>query len=349
MDSLSGLRLCMVACGLLLHAAAAARITAQVPDVERIVQHRIVERGSLRCGVDATEAEYTTTDDHGQRLAFDTALCRAVAVALMGPQAKFMVQRFPDDRGAVAALRSGDVDLVPTLSADLAHSTDATLALTTPVLHDAVTLLVQVQLAHAAELKGKKICFLTETETEVALQDWDRAQHVGYVPFPFQEEGEMEAAFVTGNCAAIAGDATRLGGVRASLGAHAAGYRVLPESLRDDPLGIAVAAENAGLLRVAQWTLEALMLAEQSGITTANVATFPPGRSETANRLLGRTGEMGRPFGLREGWAMDVIAVTGNYGELYDHTLGSATAMGIPRGVNALCGAGGAMCPLPLK
>ncbi len=375
MDSLSGLRVCVVGCGLLLGGAAAAQTTGgttaeaadskrhsdveqpasarrqaadsrhQAADVERIVQ-----RQSLRCGVDATDAEYTTTDDHGQRVAFDTALCRAVAVALLGPQAKFTVRRFQDDQGPVAALRSGEVDLVPTLSADLAHSTDSTLLLTTPVLHDAVTVLLPAQVGRASELRGKKICFLAETETEVALQDWDRAQGVGYLPFPFQEEGEMEAAFVTGNCAAMAGDATRLGGVRASLGAHAAGgYRVLPEMLRDDPLAMAVAAGSPGLLRVAQWTLEALLLAEQSGMTAANVADFPRGRSEAADRLLGRTGEMGRPFGLRESWAVDVISATGNYGELYEHTLGAATAMGISRGVNALCGAGGAMCPMPLK
>ncbi len=308
-----------------------------------------VQQGSLRCGLDATEAEYTTTDDHGPRIAFDTVLCRTVAVALLGQRARFTVRRFPDDLGAVAALRAGEIDLIPTLSADLSHSTDPTIALTTPVLHDAVTLLVPSSTALATDLEGKKICFLSETETEVALQDWGRAQKVGYVPFPFQEEGEMEAAFVTGNCAAMAGDATRLGGVRASLGVHAAGYRVLPESLRDDPLAMAVAGKNTTLLRVAQWTLETLLLAEQNGITAANASKFPPGQNASADRLLGRTGEISQPLGLRETWALDVITATGNYGELYDHTLGTGCAMAIPRGANALCGAGGAMCPLPLK
>jgi general L-amino acid transport system substrate-binding protein len=31
-----------------------------------------------------------------------------------------------------------------------------------------------------------------------------------FVPFPFQEEAEMEAAYITNNCIGLAGDATRL-------------------------------------------------------------------------------------------------------------------------------------------
>ena len=86
------------------------------------------------------------------------------------------------------------------------------------MLHDGKTLLAPAA-AHVqtlADLAGRKVCFLAETETEVALQDWSRAHGTAFVPFPFQEEGEMEAAFVTGNCAAVAGDATRLGDLRAS-------------------------------------------------------------------------------------------------------------------------------------
>ena len=168
------------------------------------------------------------------------------------------------------------------------------------------------------------------------------------MPFPFQEEGEMEAAFVTGNCAAVAGDATRLGDLRASLGSHAALYRILPQTLRDDPLAMAVRSGD-DLVRIARWTLEALLLAEQEGVTARNAAGFPAGRSEIADRLLGRTREIGRPLALRESWAGDVVQVLGNYGEIFDRDLGARSPLGLPRGANALCSNGGALCPLPLN
>ncbi len=309
------------------------------------------QRRELRCGIDATEAEYTTAEDHGPRVAFDTALCQAVAVALLGPPPRIRITTYPDDTAALRALRAGEIDLIPTLSADLQHTTDSTVVLTAPVLHDALTLLVPdtATIRTPADAAGKKICFLAETETEVALQDWSRAEHVAYIPFPFQEEGEMEAAFITNNCSAIAADSTRLGGIRASLGTHAAHYHLLLQSLNDDPLALAVRACDPALHRIAQWTVEALLLAEQTGITAANAATFPAGKSGTADRLLGRTREAGAPLGLRDIWAAQTIQTVGNYGELFTRTLGTGSPMGLPRGINALCSAGGAMCPLPLK
>lgn len=312
---------------------------------------RIVARGTLRCGIDQTEAEYTTTEDHGPRVAFDRALCSAVAVALLGPGAKVTLTAYPDETAAIGALRSGEVDLVPTLSADLTRTTDPTIAVTAPVLHDAVTFLVPLaaKVDTAKDLAGRKVCFLAETETEVALQDWGGARHVAYVPFPFQEQGEMEAAFVTNNCTALAGDATRMGGVRASLGSHAAAYRVLPDTLRDDPLATAVRASDSALARIAQWTWNVLLLAEEAGVTAANAATYPTGQSAAADRLLGRTHELGRPFGLREQWAREVLEAVGNAGELFDRALGEGSPMGIPRGLNALPAAGGVMTSLPIK
>ena len=38
--------------------------------------------GVLRCGIDRSEAEYSLTDEHGSRIAFDQDVCKAVAVAV---------------------------------------------------------------------------------------------------------------------------------------------------------------------------------------------------------------------------------------------------------------------------
>ena len=313
--------------------------------------HQILLRGSLRCGIDRTEAEYTTDEAHGQRTAFDDALCHAVAVAILGPKAQVQAASFPDETAAIAALRSGEVDLIPTLSADLTRTTDPSLTLTAPVLHDAVTVLAPLtaNIGSPQDLAGRTVCFLAETETETALQDWSRARHIAFTPFPFQEQGEMEAAFVTGNCAAVAGDATRLGNLRASLGTHAVAYRILPQPIADDPLATAVRATDPALARIAQWTIQALLHAEAEGIDAANVATFPAGKSANADRLLGRTHEFGKPLNLRETWAQDVLQTVGNYADLFNRTLGQSSPMALPRGLNALCANGGALCPLPFK
>ena len=40
--------------------------------------------GVLGCGIDQEEPEYSTSDDHGSREAFDKDLCQAVAAAVFG-------------------------------------------------------------------------------------------------------------------------------------------------------------------------------------------------------------------------------------------------------------------------
>jgi len=44
-----------------------------------------------------------------------------------------------------------------------------------------------------------------------------------------------------------------------------------------------------------------------------------------------------------------VIGVVGNYGEIYDRTVGSHSALQLPRGLNALWLNGGLMHPLPVQ
>ncbi|MGB7986913.1 MAG: transporter substrate-binding domain-containing protein, partial [Terracidiphilus sp.] len=167
---------------------------------------RVRAAGVLRCGMDSEEAEYTNSDDHGNREAFDGDLCRAVAVAVLGKDARMSVTRFPDDQAAMLALKNGEVEMVATLPDDFTHSVGSNLRFTRPVLWDGIGYLVPAQssVVHARQLSGKKICFLAETNVEEVVRAWFLRQHLDFVPFPFQEEGEMQAAFSTGNCGALA-------------------------------------------------------------------------------------------------------------------------------------------------
>src|ERR1017187_7314002 len=42
----------------------------------------------LRCGINVETPEYSTSDDHGAREAFDADICKAVATAILGPNAR---------------------------------------------------------------------------------------------------------------------------------------------------------------------------------------------------------------------------------------------------------------------
>jgi general L-amino acid transport system substrate-binding protein len=314
---------------------------------------RVRAAGVLRCGIDVEEAEYTTTDDHGNRDAFDADLCRAVAVAVLGKDALVKVSQHPDDDTAVDALTSGQVEMVATLSADFTHTVGMHLAFTRPVLWDGVGFLAPTgsPVTQARELSGKKICFIAETAVEESVRAWFAREHLDFVPFPFQEEGEMHAAFASGNCGALAGDRTRMAQDRAALERHARQVRLLPETISKDPLAPAVRDDDPQWAAIVSWVMEALVQAEESGVTQANVKAMRAHADSDPDLrfLLGASHQIGPALGLDNDWAARVIAATGNYGEIYERDLGSGSALKLPRGENNLRLHGGALEALAFK
>jgi len=120
---------------------------------------------------------------------------------------------FPDDQSAMLALNKAEVELAATLPDDFSHAVGTHLEFTRPVLWDGVGFLLPdgSKVLRARQLSGKKICFIAETAVEESVRAWFARERLDFVPFPFQEEGEMQAAFLPPATAARwAGEATRL-------------------------------------------------------------------------------------------------------------------------------------------
>jgi general L-amino acid transport system substrate-binding protein len=319
---------------------------------------RVRAAGVLHCGIDEEQAEYSTLDDHGNHAAFDADLCRAVAVAVLGKNAQVKVAAYPDDLTAMKGLNGGEVEMVATLTDDFSHAVGHHLQFTQPVLWDGVGFLVlgSSPAAKARQLSGKKICFLAETTVEESVRAWFAREHLDFVPFPFQEEGEMQAAFATGNCGALAGDRTRLAETRVALAPRLAKpARLLPERISKDPLAAAVRDDDPQWVAIVNWVMEALVQAEESGVTQANAqamrarAAEANGGGPVPRFLLGASREIGAGLGLEDDWAVRVIEATGNYGEIYERDLGGGSPLKLPRGENNLRQHGGAITALPFK
>ena len=287
---------------------------------------KVRARGALLCGIDRSEAEYSSTDEHGNRAAFDRDLCTAVAVAAMGPNARIVVTYYADDVTSMQALADGKADLIASLT-PTAKPTDAEgqalpIAFTQAVLNDATGIMVlrSSGITTAAQLSGRKICYLTETATETHLQAWFTEHHLDLLPFPFQEEGEMEAAYVTDNCSGLGGDLTRLAQTRASTGERGGDYTMLQQTFGADPLAIAYRSSDAAWGEVLSATRDALVDAELSGVSKANAAPMDSG---AAHQWLLAANSLGERLSLNRDWATQVIAAVGNYAELFDRDAGA--------------------------
>lgn len=341
---------------LLVSLAGSLACVAQAPSGSKTLA-KVRAAHALNCGVDFEEAEYSTEDAHGNHSRFDLDLCKAIAVAALGPDARFNAVPFRAEQDALDALRAGEIDVLATASVNFHNTAVLGLGFTTPIFHDHQAFLVNkaTGVHTARDLAGKKVCFLGGTEIELQLQAFMAREGIAWLPFSFQEEGEMEAAFITGNCAAITADVSQLAYERLAFKPRPTSFEILPEVVAPDPLAPAFRMDDPQWANLVRWTVQALLLAEASGITQANVllrkSAADPAHSPdiVPERLLGTLRGYGQSLGLPDDWAIPVVQAVGNYGELFERTLGSGSVMKLPRGADRLWRDGGVLDPLPIR
>ena len=103
-----------------------------------------------------------------------------------------------------------------------------------------------------------------------------------------------------------------------------------------------------------RWVTHTLVQAEESGLTQANVeARRAAAKKDTSQaeqrRFLGIEGDFGRQLGLPADFTVQVVKAVGNYGELFERHLGSATPLGLERGLNRLWSRGGLHIAPPFR
>jgi general L-amino acid transport system substrate-binding protein len=159
----------------------------------------------------------------------------------------------------------------------------------------------------------------------------------------------MEAAFVTRNCAAISADVSQLAYEQIAFKGMAKYFAILPDVIAKDPLAPTYRLDDPQWATIVDWTVEALIQAEESGVTQANVAEMKKSEDPVIRRLLGAQRGYGQFAGLDDAWAAQVIGAVGNYGEIFARDLGSGSAMKLARGPNSLWTQGGLVYALPIR
>jgi len=312
--------------------------------------NKVRSAGTLACGINTEEPEYTLDDAHGNHTAFDIDVCKAVAVAVLGPDAKFTIKPFRDEASSLNALQSGEIVLLATASTNIRFA-NGSVGFARPILYDYQGFLVNKAMAISSpkDFAGKKVCFLIGTEIEAEVDAYMNREMIKYIPGPFSEEGEMEVALLTRNCAAITADVTQLAYERIAFKARAKDFDILPAVIAKDPLAPAYRPDDPQWGAIVDWTMQALIQAEEAGITQSNVQEMKKRNDVTLRRLLGAQRGYGQFLGLDDDWAARVIEAVGNYGELFERDLGSRSQMKLDRGANNLWTHGGLMYANPIR
>jgi len=193
------------------------------------------------------------------------------------------------------------------------------------------------------------VCIQTGTTTELNLADFFRSNNMSYEPVPVETGSEAVTNYMAGACDVFTTDRSALAARRANM-ENPEEHVVLPEIVSKEPLGPLVRHGDNNWGDVVRWTLNALITAEELGVTQANLEEMSKGTNNPEmNRLLGSEGTLGEMLGLDAEWAKRAIAVSGNYGEIFENNIGESTNIGLARGVNAKWTDGGLIYSPPFR
>ena len=308
-------------------------------------------KGFVQCGVSTGLVGFAAPDADGNWDGFDVSFCRAMAAAVLGDPSAV---KFTPTTGKTrfTALASGEVDLLARNTTwTFSRDTDLKQTFVGVNYYDGQGFMTHASLgvSSAHELDGATVCIQTGTTTELNLADFFRANSMSYEPVPIETNAEARQQYLSEACDVYTTDRSGLAATRASL-ENPDDHVVLPEIISKEPLGPLVRHGDDQWADIGRWVLNALITAEEKGITAANVVEMAAGTNDPeVNRLLGSEGDLGSMIGLNSDWAVHVISAGGNYGEIFERNIGSNTPIGLERGVNALWTDGGLIYSPPFR
>ena len=312
---------------------------------------KVKQAGQISCGVWTGIAGFGAPDSQGRWAGFNIDICRALSAAIFGVADKVKYvpltaqQRF-------TALQSGEVDLLSNNTTDtLQRDTALGLNFAPVVFYDGQGFMVpkKLGLKSAKELNGATICVQPGTTTELNLADYFRANKMEFKPVVIEKVDEALNAFYSGRCDVFTSDASALNAYRLGQAPNPDDYMILPERISKEPLAPVVRHGDEEWNDIVRWVVYALIEAEERGITTKNVDDMLKSDDPNVKRMLGVTPGAGKALGLDEKWAYNEIKLVGNYGEIFDRTLGKDTELKFERGLNNLWTKGGLLYAIPIR
>ncbi len=333
--------------------ATAEATTTTVAELEPEATLDLVRaRQRLICGVGLGIPGLAEEGPRGEVTGLTIDMCKAVAATVLGDAAN--IDFVPLDPGLmVDSLVQGEVDLLThfttwTLSRDVGLPVDFG-----PTYYfDGLGLIVAAA-DHAPSdgldsLAGGAICATSGTTSEANVRSAINESGLDIGVRTYAGADALIEGFRAGECDAASLERTVLELLRGAFFDDPADGLVLDLVLAQEPLGPVYREGDPEWADIVNWTMFALIIAEEKGITQSNVDTFVADSSDPAVRTLfaGEGLAMPQSMKLDPDAFRRVIATVGNYGEIFERHLGP---YGIARGDNALWSDGGLMFAPPAR
>ncbi len=304
----------------------------------------------MRCGVVPGAPGFSALNNKGVRVGFDVDLCHAIAAALFGDPSK--IKPTPVNlKTGFSSLQSGALDVLThrftwTLSRDA-----ASMNYTKVMTYDGQSFMVRKAsgVKKIADLNGAVLCTAQGSTSELNATDYFRSHGLKVELLTFGSQGEALKAYAAKRCDAYTTDRNGLAVRRTKLRDPSA-HLIFNTTISKEPIGPMVPQGQDRWRDAVFWMMNALIEAEELGVTKANVDKMKASsKTPAVQRLLGVTGNYGQKLGIPNEWAYNEIKAVGNYGEIWNRNLGPKTPLGLERGLNNLWTKGGLMMSMPIR
>lgn len=321
------------------------------------VLDEIKKDDKIICLVNPNSPGFSVPDSKGVYQGFNTDFARMAAAAILGDANK------ADIRGI------GFSDSMKTIIAKKAHmasrsitrtgtrDSDPGMSFVVTTFFDGQGFMVPKSLGvkSATELDGAVVAAEEGSTTLMNIADYFSDRKMNYKVENISDKSARLQAFFSGKCDVLASDYTALSSDRL-LASNPEDYVILPEIISNEPLAL-VARPDDTLEKILFWGFQVMLNAEQLGVTSQNIDTVMAdlaNQPKAVKRLLSSesaAGEMAKKLQIPTDWAYQIIKQVGNYGEVFERNLGSASVMNFSRTgtPNALSSDGGLLYAYPIR
>lgn len=310
----------------------------------------IRDRGYIICATADPLPGFAQPGADGRWTGFDVDFCRAIAVAVFNDASKMEFVPLSGD-SRFAQLQTGSIDLISrnapwTMRRDTGYG--ANYVATSFYDGQAIMVPQVVGAVSAYQLDDVKICIVDDAEGLANLREFFFTTQATYSELLYEDREDLGVAYRSGLCNAVSASASWLAAMRRGL-PDAANHRILPERIGKGAFGPMVRSGDDQWFDIVQWTLFALIDAEEAGVTSRNIESLSAAKTHRIRRLLGLEGNFGPSIGLDNHFIANVIRAVGNYGEIFERNFGPATDAAVVRGQNALWINGGLLYAPPIE
>ncbi|MEN9432665.1 MAG: ral L-amino acid transporter substrate-binding protein [Pseudomonadota bacterium] len=309
----------------------------------------VKKKGFIQCGINSGVPGFSSANDKGEWTGLDVDFCKAVAAAVFGDTTKVKYTSLTA-KERFTALQSGEIDLLSRNTTwTFTRDTNQGLSFAGVNYYDGQGFMVNNGVKSAKELDGASVCIQSGTTTELNLSDYFRANSMKYEPITYDKVEETIKGFEEGRCDVLTSDQSQLYSLRLQLKEPDKAI-VLPEVISKEPLGPSVRQGDEDWFKIVRWSLNAMIEAEDLGLTSANIDEKKASADPSVKRFIGaEEGVGGQGLKLSNDWAYQIVKQVGNYGESFERNVGKDSPLKIARGLNALWSKGGIMYAPPIR